>query len=208
MRQALARVRSLALSNSLLHRVLKQLARQVDLKDASPEDHSLRVSQMARKLAEAHGITGPQLLEITVAGLVHDIGKLCIPQAIIEKARPSREEMEIIRRYPEFGVQLLKPLLSMDSVLPMIGSHQERWNGSGYPRGLSSKEIPIGAQIVAICDVYNVLRMDRRYRPAHSEERARQIIQQNIGALWNPAAGLLFLKRVVPDPRIRSKRIA
>ncbi len=120
-RQALAAVRNKSLESPRLQRVLKQVARQVDLKDASPEDHSLRVSRMARKLAEAKEITGPHLLAITIAGLVHDIGKSCIPDAIIEKARPSREDMELIRRYAEFGVELLEPLPCME---PVLQTHQ------------------------------------------------------------------------------------
>lgn len=187
------------LDSGRLTRGIEQVMHDVDTKDFSPPEHSTKVAEMARDLAAAKGFRGNRLHEVYVAGLVHDIGKACIPDEIIKKSKPSPEEMALIRKYPDFGVDLLRGIDSMEPILPLVAAHQERWNGSGYPNGLQGDDIPIAAQIVALCDVFDVLITERRYRPAYSPERARQIIQQNVGTLWNPEIARVFLTRIVGD---------
>ncbi|NKB88264.1 MAG: HD domain-containing protein [Acidobacteria bacterium] len=196
-RRRLQEVAAEPLDSRRLVRALQQIMREVDRKDFSPPEHSIKVADMAMELAKAKGFRGNRLHAIYVAALVHDIGKACIPDEVIKKPKPSSEEMALIRKYPEFGVDLLEPIPAMAPILGVIAAHQERWNGSGYPNRLSRTDIPVGAQIIALCDVYDVLITDRRYRPAYTDERARQIIQQNVGTLWNPEIGRALLTRVL-----------
>jgi HD-GYP domain-containing protein (c-di-GMP phosphodiesterase class II) len=192
-----------------LRQTLEQIMRRVDTKDFSPPEHSSKVAAMAGELALAKGFRGQRLQEVILAGLVHDIGKACIPDEVIKKPKPSPEEMALIRTYPELGVELLGTVPSLAPLLPIIAAHQERWNGSGYPQRLQQGDIPLAAQVVALCDVFDVLITDRRYRPAYTEDRARQIIKQSIGTLWNPAIANLFLSQVVAaakKPPARSMR--
>jgi putative two-component system response regulator len=136
---------------------------------------------------------------------VHDIGKACVPDEIIKKPKPSSAEMALIRRYPEFGADLLGAIPAMQPVAQIVAAHQERWNGSGYPQGSVRTEIPVAAQIVALCDVYDVLSTARRYRPAYSQDRALQIIKQNVGTLWNPDIARVFLIKIVGEgPPLRA----
>jgi HD-GYP domain-containing protein (c-di-GMP phosphodiesterase class II) len=200
-REKLQAIAAEPLNSMRLRQTLEQVLREVDRKDFSPPEHSTKVAAMARALAAAKGIRGNQLDQIYVAGLVHDIGKACIPDEIIKKPRPSSEEMGLIRKYPEFGADLLSTIPALVPLMPIVAAHQERWNGSGYPEGLERDDIPVAAQIVALCDVYDVLITDRRYRPAYSDDRARQIIQQNVGTLWNPELGRVLLTTVLADAK-------
>jgi HD-GYP domain-containing protein (c-di-GMP phosphodiesterase class II) len=198
-RRRLRKISSERLGSSTMRAVLGDIMQEVDVKDFSPADHSQRVAELARQLGRACGLQGAQLLQLEVAALAHDIGKASVPTDILEKRRPSPEEMAVIRKYPEFGADLISIVPQLQPLAPLVGAHQERWNGSGYPDGLQGNDIPVGAQIVALCDVYNVLTTERRYRPAYDEERARQIVRQNIGALWNPEIARIFLRDVIGE---------
>lgn len=184
-----------------VERCLAEVARRVDTKDFSPPEHSTKVASMARDVAAATGMRGAQIQAVYIAGLVHDIGKACIPDEIISKPRPTSDEMALIREYPTLGVDLLAAIPALAPVLPIVAAHQERWNGSGYPEGASRGDIPAGAQIVALCDVYDMLNTARRYRPAYTSDRALQIIKQNVGALWSPDIARVFLAKMVAEGR-------
>jgi HD-GYP domain-containing protein (c-di-GMP phosphodiesterase class II) len=199
-RARLEKIAGEALDSRRLRSELEDIMYEVDMKDFSPPEHSLKVARMARELGEAKGLRGRQLQRVFMAGLVHDIGKACIPDEIIKKPRPSTDEMALIRKYPEFSLDLLGLIDSMGSVAAIVAAHQERWNGSGYPMGLARDDIPVESQIVALCDVYDVLLTERRYRPAYGEDHARQIIEQNVGTLWNPDVANVFLKKII-DPQ-------
>lgn len=185
-----------------LRGALEDIMRGVDVRDYSAGDHSTSVAALARRLAEVKGISGSALLDVWLGGLLHDIGKACIPDDILQKRRPGPEEMAVIRNYPQFGAELLSLIPSLHNAATLVATHQERWNGSGYPDGLQGNDIPPGAQIVAICDVYLVLTTARRYRPAYDEDRARQIIHQAAGTLWSPDLARLFLQHVIGRERV------
>lgn len=198
-RRRLRKISGEPLGSMAMRSALADIVSEIDRKDYSPEDHSQKVAELARELGKARGLSGDLLLQLEMAALVHDLGKASVPADILEKRRPSPEEMAVIRQYPEFGADLLEIVPSMAPLKRLVATHQERWNGSGYPDGLQGGDIPVGAQIIALCDVYNVLTTERRYRPAYSEDRARQIIRQNIGTLWNQEIARTFLKQVIGD---------
>lgn len=184
------------LHSQKLRRALEEIAAKIDVKDHSPADHSTTVAEMAKELAQEMDLGRQSMVYIQLAALTHDIGKASIPDHILTKRRPTPEEMTTIRKYPEFGTELLRIVPALEPVVPIVAACQERWNGNGYPDGLQGSDIPIEAQIIAICDVYRVLITERHYRPAYSEERARQIVRQNLGTLWNPELGRTFLKMI------------
>lgn len=195
-RRRLAEVADEPISSPRLRRALREIVAGIDVRDHSPNDHSQVVARMARELGAALELGDRELRDVELAGLVHDIGKACLPDEILMRRRPSPEAMAIIRKYPEFGAELVSLVPSLARLAPIVGAHQERWNGNGYPDGLQGNDIPMASQIVALCDVYQVLIHDRHYRPAYSEERALQIIRQNVGTLWNPEIARRFLKTV------------
>jgi putative two-component system response regulator len=168
--------------------VIFSLARAVEAKDAYTEGHCNRLSQYGAKLAERIGLTEEEIKAVRRGGILHDIGKIAIDERILRKpGKLTREEFEIIKLHPVIGENICSPLRSLSSVLPIIRSHQERWNGSGYPDGLVGKDIPITARVVMTVDLYDALTTDRPYRKALSEEQAFKIMRDETElGLWDP----------------------
>jgi putative two-component system response regulator len=142
-------------------------ARAVDAKSPYTWGHSDRVTRYALSLADAVGITGHQREVIRRGASLHDIGKMSVPDAVLNKAGPlTREEYEIIKRHPLDGVRIVEPLQSLRETLPIIRSHHERPDATGYPDGLHGEEIPYLVRIVSVADVYDALASERPYRAA------------------------------------------
>ncbi len=183
----LLRMEEQQLDSENVQQSLEALMEAVESKDRYTNTHSHEVSDLTREVATAMGMSDRELLAVEMAGLVHDIGKIGIPDEVLQKpgALDTRERM-LIEQHPEIGAQILKPLPALKDVVPLVLHHHERWDGGGYPHGLKGDEIPLGAQIVALCDVYHALTSDRSYRPAFSEEKSRAIIRDGIGSEWNP----------------------
>jgi HD-GYP domain-containing protein (c-di-GMP phosphodiesterase class II) len=173
-------------SERLLKRVVQVMA-GVDTRDGFTASHSRAVADLALSVAKAVGVEESAWRELELAALAHDLGKMRIPEEVLGKrGRLSGEEWALVKQYPEFGAEMLAPFANLAGVRGIIGAHQERWDGSGYPRGLSGDAIPLGAQIVGICDVYNVLTSERSYRPALGADTARRTIESGIDRLWSP----------------------
>jgi putative two-component system response regulator len=128
------------------------------------------------------------LLILKRGGVLHDIGKIAIDDAILLKPGPlTPEEFEIIKTHPEIGENICRPLNTLQPVLPVIRHHQERYNGSGYPDGLQGEQIPLHARIIGIVDCYDALTTDRTYRKALSKEKALEImVRETEAGLWDP----------------------
>ena len=172
-------------------------ARALEVRDQDTEGHSRRVSELTLELARAFGITGDELEQVHRGALLHDIGKIGIPDNILHKPGPlSAEEWEIMRKHPEYAYRLLAPIQFLVPALEIPYCHHERWNGSGYPRQLSGEQIPLSARVFAIADVWDALLSDRSYRKAWSEERARDYIASNAGIQFDPKAVEVFLREV------------
>lgn len=159
------------------------------------EGHSQRVAQMTIELARRLGIEGTRLKYIFYGALLHDIGKICIPDSVLLKPGPLTEcEWKIMRRHPGYAVHLLKPIVALRPSIYIPYCHHEKWDGSGYPRGLKGEEIPLEARIFAIIDVWDALVNNRIYRPAWSEEKALQYLYQQNGKHFDPKMTAVFME--------------
>jgi putative two-component system response regulator len=192
--ELLARVKNLlklrSYINELEHaeQVIFSLARAVEAKDNYTEGHCERLSILAQYLGSELQLPENDLIILKRGGILHDIGKIAIDDAILLKPGPlTAEEFEIIKAHPEIGENICRPLRTLQPVLPIIRYHQERFNGSGYPEGLTGQKIPIHARIIGIVDCYDALTTDRTYRKALPRDFAIQIMAKETKAgLWDP----------------------
>lgn len=189
--ELLARVRSLLrlkqFTDELEHAesVLFALARSVEAKDPYTEGHCERLSRYSVALGKRLGLPQADLEALHRGGILHDLGKIAVPDAILLKPGPlTAEECRIMQEHPVRGYDICQPLRSFRSVLPIIRHHHEHWNGSGYPDGLSGERIPLAARILQIVDVYDALTTDRPYRRAMRLEDALSMIEQETARGW------------------------
>lgn len=198
--ELLARVKNLlklrSYINELEHaeQVIFSLARAVEAKDNYTEGHCERLSILAQYLGNELKLPEDDLIILKRGGILHDIGKIAIDDSILLKPGPlTAEEFEIIKTHPEIGENICRPLKTLKPVLPIIRFHQERFNGSGYPEGLSLQDIPIHARIIGLVDCYDALTTDRTYRKALPSDFALQIMDKETAAgLWDPDLFRLF----------------
>lgn len=173
---------------------LEALGDALDLKDAETEGHSKRVTAFTIAIARAIGISADKIRVIARGAFLHDIGKMAIPDAILRKpGKLSTEEMEIMKEHSFLGYQMLRKIPFLAEAAEIVYSHQECYDGSGYPRGLKGEDIPIGARIFAIADALDAMRSDRPYRPALSFGAAREEIIRWSGRQFDPAVVKTFL---------------
>jgi len=157
------------------------------LRDHETEGHTQRVAEQVVKLASILGITGDELANIRRGALLHDIGKMGIPDNILLKPGPlTPEEMEIMRRHPQYAFDLVQPIEYLRGALDIPYCHHEKWDGSGYPLGLKGEQIPLGARIFAVIDVWDALCSDRPYRPSWVEKDAVDYICAESGRHFDP----------------------
>jgi len=167
----------------------------LDLRDRETEGHTLRVTDMTMKMAAAAGVPKSDLKHIRHGALLHDIGKLGVPDAILHKPGAlSEEEWAQMRQHPLFAYQLLAPIQYLRQALDIPRYHHERWDGSGYPEGLKGKTIPLAARLFAIIDVYDALTSNRPYRRAWTSKQALEHIRAGAGTHFDPELVQVFLK--------------
>jgi putative nucleotidyltransferase with HDIG domain len=177
---------------------LEGWSRALELRDQETDGHSRGISELAVRLAQAMGMEGVQLLHVRRGALLHDIGKVVIPNRILIKPGPlTVEEWDIMKRHASYGYELLAPIAFLQEALDIPYCHHERWDGSGYPRGLKGKEIPLAARVFAVIDVWDALASDRPYRKAWPEQAARAYIHSLSGAHFDPQVVETFLRVVV-----------
>lgn len=176
---------------------LEGWARCLDYRDRETEGHSRRVTEMTVRVARVCGIPESRLPHLRRGALLHDIGKLGVPDHILLKpGKLDAEEWAIMRRHPELAYQLLAPISYLCPALDIPYCHHEKWDGSGYPRGLKGEEIPLEARIFAVVDVWDALCSDRPYRPAWPEEKALAYLIEEAGSHFDPRVVEVFLKTV------------
>jgi putative two-component system response regulator len=201
--ELVARVRSAlrlkALYDTLdsVDQVVFSLAAAVEAKDSLTERHTQRVGEFARMLGERMNLPEADLDALYRGGIVHDIGKIGLPDSILLKPAPLDPEEQIrMRTHPIIGETIVKPLRSGHSLLPIIRHHHERYDGTGYPDGLRGEQIPRLARIVSVCDAYDSLINDRPYRPRRSPEEAMRILSSGAGVQWDPKVVSLLASQV------------
>lgn len=173
---------------------IEVLSHTLDLRDHETEGHSLRVAELATRLGSALGLEGRALEELHRGALLHDIGKIGIPDTILLKPGPlSDEERGIMMRHPDYARNLLENISFLAPSLEVPYCHHERWDGSGYPRGLSGEEIPLAARIFAVVDIWDALVHDRPYRKALSPSVALEQLAALSGSHLDPKALSAFL---------------
>ena len=157
-------------------------------KDSSTEEHTRRVATLAVEVGEALGLPAPRLRDLAIGGLLHDVGKLSVPTAILQKPGPlDDDEFGVIKRHPERGKELLAELGGFDDrVTHLVLDHHERLDGTGYPRGLVGADLDVETRILAVCDVYDALVSPRVYRGAWSSGRALALLREESGTAFDP----------------------
>lgn len=180
--------------DSLFIGTLQSLVAAIDAKDPYTRGHSQRVALLSRDLAAALGMPEEFVKQIHLAGLVHDVGKIGVPEAVLRKpGRLSREEMGRIRQHPQIGYRILKDIPQLRDLLPAVLCHHEAWDGSGYPAGLAGEEIPLIARIVSVADSFDAMSSSRTYRAALSRERVFEELERCSGTQFDPGLVPTFL---------------
>ena len=170
-------------------------SKALELRDKETQGHSERVVELTVRLAQRLGIWEGDLPALRRGAILHDIGKMGVPDSILLSPGPlSAGEWEIMSKHPEFAHQMLTSIPFLQSALDIPYCHHERWDGSGYPRGLKAEEIPLAARIFSVVDVWDALTSDRPYRDAWSFEKAQEYIGLNSGYLFDPHVVDVFLK--------------
>jgi len=170
-------------------------ARALELKDLETVGHSRRVVELTMKLARKMEISSEKITHIRRGALLHDIGKMGVPDSIIQKpGKLTDEEWQIMRKHPVYAYDWLSPIEYLYPALDIPYCHHERWDGTGYPRGLESEQIPLEARIFAIVDVWDALRSDRPYRKAWSKEKTIAHIKEESGKHFDPQVVDVFLE--------------
>ncbi len=180
-------------------------SRALDLRDRETEGHTVRVADMTVRLARALGLTGEDLQHVRWGALLHDIGKMGVPDAILLKPGPlTDEEWRVMRRHPELAYQLLEPVAFLRPALDIPYCHHEKWDGSGYPRGLRDRQIPLAARLFTVVDVWDALSSDRPYRPAWDKARVHQYLREQAGSHFDPRVVEVFLQVVAEGDAARA----
>jgi putative two-component system response regulator len=181
--------------------ILFALAQAIEQRDKSTAGHCKRLATMSMTLGMALGLPNAQLLALHRAGYLHDIGKVGIPDSILFKPGPlSEAEWAIMRTHPIAGEEICRPTRTMQSVLPIIRSHHERWDGSGYPDGLKGEEIPLLARILQVADIFDALTSQRPYKPAMSTAEALDVLSEEARRGWRDRKLVELLRKLFELP--------
>ncbi|MDI6769234.1 MAG: GAF domain-containing protein [Anaerolineales bacterium] len=169
----------------------------LDLRDRETEGHTRRVAEMTVRLAQSFGVSDAEQVHVRRGALLHDIGKIGVPDAILLKPGPlSDEEWQIIHKHPQLAYDMLAHITYLQPALDIPFCHHEKWDGAGYPRGLKGAQIPLAARIFAVVDVWDALTSDRPYRPAWTTEKALEYIRAQSGKHFDPQVVEAFMKGV------------
>ncbi|WP_432407431.1 HD-GYP domain-containing protein [Wukongibacter sp. M2B1] len=171
----------------LYHDIIECLVGALEAKDLYTRGHSMRVGDMSYQLAKEIGIRGEELEMIHIAAHLHDIGKIGIPDKILnKKGKLTSSEWKAIKRHPEIGSNILERSDKLRKISKLVLHHHERWDGKGYPSGLKGKDIPLGSRIIAICDSIDAMTSQRSYRKSIPWNLCREEIKVNKGTQFDP----------------------
>lgn len=182
-------------SNETLKEAIFALARTIESKDHTTGEHVERTVRYATEIAQGLGLSSEEIERIKQGCILHDLGKVGVNENILsKKGRLTRTEFAEIKKHPQTGANILRPIKFMHDVIPLILYHHERWDGKGYPVGLKGEDIPIGARIISVADVYQALTANRPYRKALPKKKAIEIIKKGSGTQFDPVVVNQFLE--------------
>ena len=200
---ALANSMSIFLQNVMLYDdvqgmfmgTLTALTAAIDAKDSYTRGHSERVALMSRMLAEAAGLDANTVERVYISGLVHDVGKIGVPEAVLGKpGRLTDEEFALIRLHPEIGAHILQDIRQMQDLIPGVMYHHERWDGKGYPSGKAALDIPLFGRVIGLADAFDAMSSNRTYRSALGHEKVIEEISRCAGTQFDPELAAAFVK--------------
>jgi len=179
--------------HAMLLGTLEALTASIDAKDPYTSGHSKRVAHLTAELARAAGLDERMVNRFWIAGLVHDVGKIGVPEAVLLKAgRLDDSEMALVRRHPEIGYRILRDIPNFGDIIPGVLHHHERWDGAGYPTGLRGEEIPLVARLIAIADTFDAISSTRTYRVKRERRDALAEVRRSAGSQFDPHLVPLF----------------
>lgn len=183
---------------SMRSRTIDTIVQALYEKNPREEAHSYRVSELCQQMGIQLGMTEDKIRELEKVGLLHDIGKVAISDVVLEKPGSlTKEEFEEIKKHPEIGYRILGTINEMSQIAEYVLAHHERCDGTGYPKGLKSEEIPLVSKIIAIADAYDAMVSDRPYRKGLAEEVAISEIIKNAGSQFDQDLSKVFVEKVL-----------
>ncbi len=178
----------------LYHDIMESIVMALDAKDAYTADHSRRVGDMADLLCKEIGVKRKVKQQVHIAGHVHDIGKIGVPDHILNKqGKLTEEEWKLMQRHTSIGANILGQTKALKELSEIVLYHHERWDGRGY-FGMKGEEIPLGARIIAVCDSIDAMVSNRAYRKAMSVAVCREEIEKNVGVMYDPRVAKIALE--------------
>ncbi|AGX43437.1 HD domain-containing phosphohydrolase [Clostridium saccharobutylicum] len=190
--------RKLLDSSCMRGKTVDTIMNTLNEKNKREEQHSVRVSELCKRMGESLELTERKIHELKIAGLLHDIGKIAIEENILNKpGKLTSDEVKEIRRHPEIGYRILSTVHEMSEIAQYVLLHHEMWNGNGYPKGLKGDNIPIESRIIAIADTYDAITSERSYRKALSKEFAIEQLKRNAGIQFDSKLVDIFIKKVL-----------
>ena len=193
-------------NESLSLHVVQTLAEAIDAKDTYTNGHSGRVAEYSKEIARRYGYTKKHQDEIYMMGLLHDVGKIGVPDAVINKtSKLTDEEFQFIKKHPELGDRILKKIKEMPKLAVGARWHHERYDGSGYPDGLAGQDILEEARIIAVADAYDAMTSRRSYRGFLPQEAVRKEIEQGKGTQFDPVFADIMLQMIAEDQDYRMR---
>lgn len=190
----------------LFDQTILALVKTIDAKDRYTQGHSQRVAEYTRMMAKELGESPARLQELYSMGLLHDIGKIGVPSAIINKnSRLTDEEYDIIKSHTTLGAEILKPIVEFPQLAIGARYHHERWDGRGYPDGLAGEDIPRDARLIAVADAYDAMTSRRSYRGVMEQSRVRNEIERGRGTQFDPHFAEIMLKLIDADTEFKMR---
>ena len=170
----------------IYHDIIKSMVAALEAKDLYTSGHSTRVADMAYNLGKVLGMTKEELKFIHIAGDLHDIGKIGVPDNVLNKpGKLESDEWELMKKHCDIGYNILSKASTFKDISEIVLYHHERWDGKGYPKGLKEEEIPFASRILAVCDSIDAMKSDRPYRKSISDEICRNEISKNQGIMYD-----------------------
>ena len=173
-------------NDGMYHDIIKSMVAALEAKDLYTSGHSTRVANMAYNLGKVLGMTEDELKFIHIAGDLHDIGKIGVPDNVLNKpGKLQVDEWELMKKHSNIGYNILSKANTFQDISQIVLYHHERWDGKGYPQGLKEEEIPFASRILAVCDSIDAMKSDRPYRKCISDEICREEINKNQGIMYD-----------------------